>query len=175
MARILYCGAVAALLACGPQSDVASPPGESAAADIAGLWEVQGTTVETGNEENSRDISGTVVLSQQGQSYTSTFTMKTVFPTPGGASVDTDVIGTGDGTVDGRSLRGRAETQLVIASVPGVDTAFAFVPRTVTTRIVSRVKGQLLEDGTITLEIESTPAEGEQYVPTRTVLTGHRR
>ena len=46
--------------------------------------------------------------------------------------MDTDVIGTGDGTVDGRSLRGRAETQLVIASVPGVDTAFAFVPRTVT-------------------------------------------
>ncbi len=174
MARILCCLAAAALLACGPPSDVASPPGGSEAADIAGLWEVQGTTVEKGNEESSRAISGTVTLSQQGQRYTSTFTMKTVFATPGGASVDTDVIGTGDGTVEGRSLRGRAQTQLVMASVPGVDTAFAFVPRMVSTRIVSRVKGQLLEDGTISLEIESTPAEGEQYLPTRTVLTGRR-
>jgi hypothetical protein len=61
-----------------------------------------------------------------------------------------------------------------MASVPGVDTAFAFVPRMVTTRIVSRVKGSLLEDGTISLEIESAPAQGEQYIPTRTVLIGRR-
>jgi len=174
MARILCCVAVVALLACGSATDVASPPGSSDAADIAGLWEVQGTTVEKGNEANKRAITGTVTLSQQGKSYSSTFKMKTMFATPGGASVDTDVIGTGEGTVEGRSLRGRASTQLVMASVPGVDTAFAFVPRTVTTRIVSRVKGSLLEDGTISLEIESTPAQGEQYIPTRTVLTGRR-
>jgi hypothetical protein len=175
MVRILYCAAVATLLACSPSSDVASPPNDSDAANIAGLWEVEGTTVEKGNEESKRDIRGTVTLSQEGRSYSSTFKMKTMFATPGGgASVDTDVIGTGEGTVEGRSLRGRASTQLVMASVPGVDTAFAFVPRMVTTRIVSRVKGQLLEDGTISLEIESAPAEGEQYIPTRTVLTGRR-
>jgi hypothetical protein len=174
MARILCCVAAATLLACGPPSDVASPPGGSGAADIAGLWEVQGTTFEKGNETTTRDISGTVTLSQEGQRYSSTFTMKTVFATPGGASVDTEVIGTGDGTIEGRSLQGRTETQLVMASVPGVDSAFAFVPRTVSTRIVSRVKGQLLEDGTISLEIESAPAAGEQYIPTRTVLTGRR-
>jgi hypothetical protein len=174
MARILCCVAVATLLACGPPSDVSSPPGGSQAADIGGLWEVQGTTFEKGNEANTRDISGTVTLNQEGQRYSSSFTMKTVFATPGGASVDTDVIGTGDGTVEGRSLRGKADTQLVMASVPGVDTAFAFVPRMVSTRIVSRVKGQLLEDGTISLEIESAPAAGEEYLPTRTVLTGRR-
>jgi hypothetical protein len=174
MVRILTCVALAALLACGPSSDVASPPGGGAAADIAGLWEVQGTTIEKGNEKSKRDISGTVILNQEGESYSSTFTMKTMFPTPGGASVDTDVIGTGDGRVDGRSLQGKAETQLVMASVPGVDTGFAFVPRTVSTRIVSKVKGQLLEDGTISLEIESSPAAGEVYVPTRTLLTGRR-
>ena len=61
-----------------------------------------------------------------------------------------------------------------MASVPGVDTGFAFVPRTVSTRIVSKVKGRLLEDGTIALEIENAPAEGEQYRPTRTVLAGRR-
>jgi hypothetical protein len=173
MARIPCCVAVVALLACG-QSDVASPPGGSDAADIAGLWQVQGTTVEKGHEENRRDISGTVTMNQEGRSYTSSFTMKTVFATPGGASVDTDVIGTGEGTVEGRKIEGRAETQLVMASVPGVDTAFAFVPRIVSTRIVSRVKGRLLDDGTISLEIESAPAAGEEYIPTRTVLTGRR-
>ncbi len=115
-----------------------------------------------------------MILSQDGATYTSTFTMKTMFPTPGGASVDTDVIGTGDGTIDGRNLRGTAQTQLVMASVPGVDTGFAFMPRTVSTRIVSKVRGELRDDGSISLEIESEPAEGEEYVPTRTVLSGRR-
>ena len=58
--------------------------------------------------------------------------------------------------------------------MPGIDTAFAFVPRTVTTRIVSRVEGELRDDGTILLRIENTPESGEQYLPTRTVLTGRR-
>lgn len=174
MARPLFGVMLVVLLACGPPSDVASPPGGAPAADLAGLWEVHGTTVEKGNEANRREISGTVVLNQAGELYTSTFTMKTLFPTPGGATVDTDVIGTGKGRIQGQSLRGIAHTQLVMASVPGVDTGFAFVPRTVSTRIVSHVKGQLLEDGTLSLEIENTPAEGEKYLPTHTVLTGRR-
>lgn len=174
MARILTCVALVALLSCGSSSDVSSPPDGGPTADIAGMWEVEGTTVEKGNEAHRRAISGTVILSQDGATYTSTFTMKTVFPTPGGASVDTDVIGTGDGRIEGHRLEGRAQTQLVMASVPGVDTGFAFVPRTVSTRIVSKVRGQVLEDGSISLEIESEPAEGEQYLPTRTVLTGRR-
>ncbi|MEN8181912.1 MAG: hypothetical protein ABFS46_05190 [Myxococcota bacterium] len=162
------------LLACGSSTDVSSGPDAAQPVDMAGLWEVQGTTVEKGNEESKRQISGMVVLSQEGGRFTSTFEMKTKFPTPGGASVDTDVIGKGEGTIAGSSLSGTTRTQLVMASVPGVDTAFAFVPRTVTTRIKSRVEGELRDDGTILLQIESTPEEGEQYLPTRTVLTGRR-
>ncbi len=174
MSRVLVTAALLVTLGCGSSTDVASPPGGGSAADLAGMWEVEGTTVEKGNEDSQRDITGTVILSQDGATYTSTFTMKTMFPTPGGASVDTDVIGTGDGTIDGRNLRGTAQTQLVMASVPGVDTGFAFMPRTVSTRIVSKVRGELRDDGSISLEIESEPAEGEEYVPTRTVLSGRR-
>jgi hypothetical protein len=58
--------------------------------------------------------------------------------------------------------------------IPGVDTKFAFLPRQVGPRIVSTSVAKVLPDGRIEIEIESKPHEGEQYVPTRTALTGRR-
>ncbi len=61
-----------------------------------------------------------------------------------------------------------------MASVPGIDSGFAFVPRYVGPRIVSTAKGERQSDGTLLIEIESNPAEGESYLPTRTTLRGTR-
>ena len=175
LASVCLASVLVSTLACGPDPSP-TQPGTSAAVpvDLSGMWQVEGSTVERGSEEHRRAISGTIILDQEGEAYTSTFTMKTMFPTPEGASLATDVIGKGEGSVEGRSLTGSANTQLVIASVPGVDTDFAFVPRTVTTRIVSSVTGKVRDDGTIRMEIESVAAEGEEYVPTRTTLVGRR-
>jgi hypothetical protein len=160
--------------ACGPQSGGPGASDEAAALQLSGMWEVEGTTVEKGSEQNARKIKGTVILSQEGNQYTSTFTMETMIPTPDGASLSTDVIGKGEGTIEGSSIGGTARTQLVIATVPGVDPDFAFIPRSVTTRIVSKVSGTAAPDGTFVMEIENAPEPGEDYVPTRTTLRGKR-
>jgi hypothetical protein len=81
------------------------------------MWAVEGETVETGREEHKRSISGTVILNQKGGLYSSTFTMSTMFPTPDGAALETDVIGEGEGTVEGSKITGEARTQLVVAGV----------------------------------------------------------
>ena len=163
------------LIACGSEPDVAAPPpaqAEQGIPSIAGTYRVTGFTVEkeTGNQ---REISGTVIMSQEGDHYTSTFNLTTLFPTPDGA-LQSDVIGKGEGTIEGRILRGTATTQIVMAQVPGVDAQFAFIPRFVGPRLVSTTSGRLGEDGLLTVEIESDPAEGEAYTPTRTTVSGVR-
>ncbi len=57
-----------------------------------------------------------------------------MFPTPDG-SRNTDVIGKGEGTVDGSTLKGTAETQLVMATVSGIDPKFPYLPRVIGARI----------------------------------------
>jgi hypothetical protein len=140
-------------LACGSEPAQVEEPVE--VAPIAGMYEVHGDTValETGHK---REIAGTVILADEGASYTATFNLTTTYP---GAeeALPAEVIGKGEGSIEGRTLRGTAQTQLVMATVPGVDPGFAFVPRMVSTRI------------------ENQPAEGEEsYVPTRTTLRGSR-
>jgi len=172
--RVLLALSLAAL-ACGGEPEASAPgaaSGEPAA--IGGRWAVEGETVETGREEHKRSISGTVILDQEADRYTSTFTMSTMLPTPEGATLETDVIGKGEGTVQGSKISGEARTQLVVAGVPGVDPDFAFVPRTTSTRIVSTVEGALQPDGTIVLHIQSVGEPGEDYRPTRTTLRGKR-
>jgi len=85
-----------------------------------------------------------------------------------------DVIGNGDGIIAGRTLTGSAHMQLVVSTVPGVDTGFAFVPRMVGARIASTSAAEIAPDGSIVIVIENHPAEGDSYQPTRTRLTGTR-
>ena len=168
----LFAGSL--LLACGsgePAEEPASVPAEEMA-PIAGMYEVSGVTVdkETGRK---REISGKVILADDGDDYTSTFNLNTTFP-GGGDPIAAEVIGKGDGTIDGRTLSGTTQTQIVSSTVPGVDPAFAFVPRSVSTRIVSTTTATIAADGTVQIEIDSEPAPGEDYSPTRTTLRGRR-
>jgi hypothetical protein len=162
-------------LACGGCEVEA--PGEAevaavSAAPIGGLYEVSGVTVDkrTGGE---REISGKIILAERGDRYTATFSLSTTYP---GESepMPADVIGKGEGAIDGRTLTGTAETQLVMATIPGIDPGFAFVPRQVSTRLLSNSVTTIRADGSATIEIENEPAPGQTYAPTRTTLRGRR-
>jgi hypothetical protein len=160
-------------MACGPAE--APPPGTLAAKFppvSSGRYDVRGITTVRGSTDK-RKLAGTVILVQQGDRYTATFELKTKYPSDG-VPTDADVIGVGEGTIEGAKLQGSAKTQLVISTVPGVDTGFAFVPRQVTARIVSDSIATLKPDGSISIQLDNRPAEGQQYVPTRTRLTGRR-
>ena len=159
------------LLSCG---DSETPDAESAedVIPIAGMYEVTGVTVskDTGQE---RQIAGTVILALAGNQYTATFQLNTTYPGQD-AEVPAEVIGKGEGTVEGRTLTGTAATQLVISTVPGIDPAFAFIPRIVTTRIVSASTATIQDDGMMLIEITNLPAPGVEYSETVTTLRGRR-
>lgn len=140
---------------------------------IAGTWHVTGTTVER-DTGHSRDISGHLIMAQEGSHFIATFDLTTDYPTPEGKT-QAHVIGKGEGEVQGAALEGSSEIQLVIGTVPGVDVGFAYVPRITTTRLVNTLKGEIQEDGSIVVESENVAAEGEEnYRPTRTTLRGTR-
>lgn len=165
------------LSACGPSGS--TPSGEAAPSigalpddlNLSGIYEVEGVTTRADGADERR-IAGTVILTHEGDTYTTTFSLKTTFP----ASEDdlqADVIGQGDGSVDGRKLAGTLSTQLVVAAVPGVDTEFAYIPRIVGARIASTSVAELQPDGTFVMEVENRPAEGEtDYLSTKTRLKG---
>ena len=159
-------------LACGGGESVEAEAPAAEATPISGRYEVKGVTIalESGHR---RDIAGTVILAADGGIYTAAYQLQTTYP---GAeeALPAELIGTGRGTVEGRTLRGTAQTQLAMATVPGVDPGFAFVPRMVSTRIVSTSVTTIATDGTVTIEIESQSAGGEDYAPTRTTLRGTR-
>lgn len=161
-------------IACGQEPEA---PDVAAAADpvpISGLYDVRGVTKPMQGPGDGRRIAGTVVLKQQGDRYTATFKLDTTFP---GLEdpVQADVIGNGEGTVEGRTLRGSTQTQLVVSTVPGIDTDFAYVPRIVGARIVSTAITKIEPDGSVVIELENQPADDEpDYMPTRTRLTGRR-
>ena len=172
-------GTALALSACTGESESGSEPAVAAApaapvalGDLSGIYRVAGTTVQQGGFD-AREISGTVTLRVEGDQYTSSYNLKTTFP---GREDDliADVVGTGSGMVEGASFAGTSQTQLVIASVPGVDPSFAFIPRVVGLRLTSTTLAHFEADGTVTMHSQNLPGEGEDYIRTRTTLTGER-
>ena len=112
-------------------------------------------------------------MKAEGDRYTSTFSLNTTLH-GSGEPQKAELIGQGEGRVDGRSLLGTAETQMIVALVPGVDAGFGMLPRVATARMVNKSEADIGADGSVHIEIESDPAPGEDYSPTRTVLRGQR-
>jgi hypothetical protein len=162
--------AAAALFFSASLPVIAAEP--SADDPFSGTYDVQGMTTDV-KSGDTRRIEGHIVLTKKGDGWQAASELETDFPTHGGA-VRTDVIGTGEGKRKGAGLEGQAHTQLVIGTVPGVDTDFAFVPRTVGPRIVSKWKAHLEKDGTLIVELTNAPEKGEEYPPTKTTLKGKR-
>lgn len=162
-------------VACGseePSPDSAPAVAAAAAVPISGMYHVNGSTTEIESGER-RNISGAVILTAEGDTYSATFDLNTAFPSAEGA-MSAEVIGKGSGTISGRTLTGEAQTQVVISTIPGVDPGFAFIPRRTTTRIVSKSVTEIADDGSVEIRIESSPAAGQSYAPTRTLLRGRR-
>ena len=136
------------------------------------MYSVEGVTTETASG-HQRKLSGTIILAEEGPRYTATFSLATTYP-GGDQSLPAEVIGKGEGSIEGRTLKGTNHTQLVVTTVPGVDPGFAFIPRMVSTRIVSTSVTRLAPDGSVEIELANAPEEGEDYSPTRTVLSGRR-
>ncbi|HME71639.1 MAG TPA: hypothetical protein VKM54_17475 [Myxococcota bacterium] len=134
---------------------------------------MSGKTIEKGTT-NSRPLEGTIILVQEGDAYTATFDLQTELPTPQGPSARAQVVGKGDGAVKGAGLEGTATTQIVWATVPGVDSQFAFVPKRFGPRLASESKARLQPDGSILIEIDIQGVGGSRYVPTHTTLRGVR-
>jgi len=139
---------------------------------MGGYYEVEGTTtvLATGDE---RAISGSMIVAQDGDEYTATFHLSTSFATADG-NLRAEVIGSGHGAVEASQMLGTAETQILTAAFPGVDTKFPFLAQRYGPKILSKSVATLKPDGAMTIEIESVAAEGEDYAATRTALTGHR-
>lgn len=166
---------VAFALAAQPACDGRLPSVDAGPPDalpLAGTYRVSGTTVDalTGEE---RAVSGTIVLKTDGASYTSSFSLNTVLPGVGEPQ-SAELVGHGQGTIDGRTLDGSAETQLIVALVPGVDVGFGMLPRVATARILNRSHATVAPDGSVEVAIESDPAPGSDYAPSRTTLRGER-
>lgn len=164
----------ALLLVCGdapPETaSVDAPPPR--ALPLTGTYRVSGTTVDraTGAE---RSVNGTIIVKAEGDAYTSTFSLNTTLHSAGEPQ-RAELIGHGQGAVEGRTLTGTAETQLIVALVPGVDAGFGMMPRVATARILNTSEASVDEDGQVTIEIQSNPAPGAEYSPTKTLLRGRR-
>jgi hypothetical protein len=158
--------------ACGSAPETAAPDAPEAGAPISGMYAVEGVTTET-ESGHQRKLSGTIILAEEGTRYTATFSLATTYP-GGDQALPAEVIGKGEGSIEGRTLKGTNHTQLVVTTVPGVDPGFAFIPRMVSTRIVSNSVTRLAPDGSVEIELSNAPEPGEDYSPTRTVLSGKR-
>jgi hypothetical protein len=166
---------LALLLGCGGATEEAEPqaaPAVAPAVAIGGQYEVTGVTIGLA-DGSQRPIQGLVTLVAEADGYKAHFELSTRFP--GMEAVAASVVGAGGGTIAGNVLEGTADTQLLVASVPGVDVGFAYVPREVGPRIVSSSRAEFFADGSVRIEIENRPKEGEDYAPTRTQLVGYRR
>jgi hypothetical protein len=160
------------LLACGPSEPVAPTVDEAVTSLRPGRYDVSGVTMTLGTQQERR-IEGSVMLSFDADRYVTTFDLSTTLP-GSEADVPADVIGKGEGIIDGEVLTGTTRMQIVASTVPGVDPGFAFVPRAVSTRIVSDTTARIAPDGTLTIDIRSRAAEGFEYAATVTTLTGAR-
>ncbi len=178
MLRTLAAAAALSLpLACGPDPERseadALPDVAAAPAPFSGTFRVSGRTIDEASGA-ARDIAGTIVLAQEGENYTASFELETLFPTPDGSATEAQVVGTGKGQLESGELVGTAETQIILAQVPGVDADFAFLPRQYGPRITSESRTRVNRDGSLTIEIQSRAAEGESYRATRTTVRGTR-
>lgn len=141
-----------------------------------GVYRVSGTTIEP-QADSAREIKGIIVLQRAEEGgYRTSFDLTTSVPseTPE-ADVSIAIIGQGNGTVNRDGvLSGDARTQLMRASIPGVDARFPFLPRAVAPQSASLTQVRMLSDGRIEVEMQSVVAEGSLDSTTRTSLIGFR-
>lgn len=162
------------LSAIAPIAVVAEEAGRDALAPGAasGHYHVSGETVDRATGAR-RAISGSITVHHSGDTYSATFELHSVLPGAHVPPVEARVVGNGTGKVTGRTLRGKADTQM-LTGLPGSDPRSVSAPSRLSARIRSRSVAEIAPDGSISIEIENEPASGDAYQPTHTVLKGER-
>jgi hypothetical protein len=174
------CAGLLALACSASEPEAKTPPPAPEAeggSAYAGLYQVSGyTTVRRSGQQ--RRIRGTVIIARSAEGaadpYTATFDLETEFETPDGP-IQADVIGSARAAAAEEALAGTAETRILMASVPGLDPSFPWIPGRLGPRVVSKFKMEPATDKTgFRIEIETEAAPGQSYDPTRTTLRARR-
>lgn len=123
--------------------------------DIAGIYEMNGEMTVEGSPDRFV-ITGRLVVRQDGKNCT-TITEAAIRRTAGTSGpVSAALIGTGTATLDGRKFTGKTELQSLVSEVPELDVAVPFAPRIVGPVLDATANGEVLDDGSLKLEIRST-------------------
>lgn len=139
---------------------------------IGGRYQVHGTISVKDTGEN-RAIGGTLILDQRGPEFRTTYQLRTRVRTKDGL-VRADVIGRGDGKVEGDKISGTAESQLITATVSGAHGATPYLPRLIGPILRQDASGSVDEHGVIRFELDYTPVEGGPTETSHIVLYGER-
>jgi hypothetical protein len=123
--------------------------------DIDGIYEVQGETLVEGQPDRFV-ITGKMVVRQNGGDCTTV--VEVAMRRTAGASGPSSaaLIGTGDMKLEGRKLVGAIDLQSLVSEVPELDVAAPYTPRTAGPVLEASAQGEVLEDGTLALEVRST-------------------
>lgn len=158
----------AALLLGGASSEARAT--EPLPESLAGYYRARGVTTEPATDRR-RPIQGTLlVTAATGGGYDLRFSFQTKMTTPGGTQ-RADLLGTGEARVEAQALVGDAETQMILASIPGVDPQFAFIPGYLGPRIRSHFRMDPTDESErFQADIETRAAPGYEYLETRTRL-----
>jgi hypothetical protein len=138
---------------------------------IGGSWDVRGTITDEATGDR-RYVAGSVIIDQQEDRYRSTFHLAGTLDTPQGRR-RAEVVGRGEGKVEGRAISGVVETNVVTARLGGTAGVVPFVPKEWGPRTTNTVKGRLNDDGSVTFELR-TEAQEDGPGATHTVIYGVR-
>jgi hypothetical protein len=170
----ILCAGVAVVLLFASAARAADPPDVAAPEEryIGGRYSVQGsiTVKDTGEK---RAIGGTLILDQRGPEFRTTYQLRTRVRTENGL-VRADVIGRGDGRIDGNRIEGTAESQLITATIGGAHGATPYLPRRIGPILKQQANGSVDEHGVIKLELEYTPVPGGPVETSHVILYGER-
>ena len=143
-------GAALCLLVSAPHAARAEEP-----LDIAGIYEIDGETTVEGSPDRFV-ITGKLVIRQNGVDCRTIVEalMRRAAGSSGPASAA--LIGSGDMKLTGNKLQGKAELQSLVSEVPELDVSVNYAPRTAGPVLDATASGEVLEDGSLKLEIRST-------------------
>lgn len=130
--------------------------------DIAGIYDLDGETTVQGSTEQFH-ISGKLLIEQDGKDCTTS--VEGLFQRVRGDAGPAGfaMIGTGTARLTGRKFYGVSTTQTLISEVPGMDVNAPFMPRKFGPKLETIADGEVLEDGTIVVELKSKQT-GEGFV-----------
>jgi hypothetical protein len=140
--------------------------------EYAGMYEVTGVTSVDGSDIE-REITGKIVLAEDGEGFSSKFSMSTRIQTEGGV-VAADLNGTGEATRTAEGLSGTADTQMTLGAAPGLDPKFGFLPGLFGPRVLSNWTATPIDADNLEIEITTVAAPGEDYQATTTTMHAAR-